>query len=79
MFSKWKVKGLEGFVFDENGKLYRLPYKRDKRSYEIREVKKQYPNRYKINGEWWSQRQLKPLLYLDENPVELFKEKNLPF
>lgn len=79
MFSKWKIKGLEGYVFDKNGVLYRLPYEKDKKAYNLREIKMQYPNRYRINGDWWSRKQIKPLLYLDESPTELTLEKELPF
>mgnify|MGYP003678769104 FL=1 len=79
MFSKWKIRGLEGFVFDKEGSLYKLPFKRELRSYKLRLLKKQDKNRYKINGEWWSVRQIKPKIYLDPQPTELFKTKDLPF
>lgn len=78
MKSKWKIKGYQGFCFGEDRKLYRLPYENKKRYYGIRELKKQYPARYKINGKWVSERQLKDKIYLDPEPVELFKTKNLP-
>jgi hypothetical protein len=71
MFSKWRIKGLDGYVFCEEGKLYKLPFTQGGRGYELREIKKQDKNRYKINGVWWSQRQIKPNLYLDPEPVKL--------
>ena len=79
MFSKWVIKGIGGFVFGEDKKLYKLPFKNKGRSYSLREIKKQNKNRYKINEEWWSEKQLKPLLYLDPEPVELFSESDMPF
>lgn len=79
MFSKWRIKGFDNYVFGDDNKLYRLPYTKDKRSYSIREIKKQYPSRYRINNEWYSERQFKPLIYLDPEPIELFKIKDFPF
>lgn len=79
MFSKWKIKGIENYVFGEDKKLYKLPYVENKRAYGLREIKKQYPNRYKINGNWLSERQIKSRLYLAPNPIELITEKDLPF
>lgn len=79
MFSKWKIKGLDGFVFGEDTKLYRLPYTKGSRSYEVREIKLQYPNRYSINGQWLSKRQMKSRIYLDPNPVKIFETDNLPY
>jgi hypothetical protein len=79
MFSKWKIQGIEGYVFGEDKKLYKLPFESNGKYYDLREVKKQHPNRYWINGEWYSERQLKPKLILDDNPIELFKIKEFPF
>lgn len=76
--SKWIIKGIEGFVFGEDKNLYRLPYVKGKRSYELRQIKKQYGNRYKLNGEWWSERQLYSKIELDPNPIELIKS-DMPF
>jgi len=78
MFSKWIIKGLEGFVFGEDKKLYRLPYSKGERSYSLREIKKQYGNRYKIHGVWWSERQLAAKIEPDLKPIELIK-KDMPF
>jgi len=79
MVSKWRIEGIEGYVFGEDCKLYRLPFRSGRNNFGVREIKKQYPNRYRINGEWWSEKQLKDKLYIDESPIELFKTKNLPF
>ena len=78
MFSKWIIKGLDGYVFGNDKKLYRLPFTKDKRSYALREMKNQYPNRYKINGSWLSERQMKQRLILDPKPVKLI-EDDTPF
>jgi hypothetical protein len=79
MFSKWKIKGIDGYLFGEDKNLYRLPYTFKNRSYGLREVKKQYPSRYRINNNWVSENVLKSLIYLDEKPIELIKVKETPF
>jgi hypothetical protein len=79
MLSKWKIKNIHNYVFGEDKKLYKLSFESNNKHYEVREIKKQYPNRYRINGQWWSERQLKPKLILDTNPIELFKDGELPF
>lgn len=79
MFSKWKIKGLDNYVFGNDNKLYRLPYTHNGKSYGIREIKLQYPSRYKIGNSWLSQRQMRHRLILDDNPIELIKTKELPF
>ncbi len=79
MKSKWKIKGIDGYVFGEDGKLYKLPYVYNGKNYGIREIKKQYPNRYRINNTWYSEKQLRDKLILDENPILLFNDENLPF
>lgn len=79
MFSKWKIKGIDGYLFAEDGNLYKLPYVQGKRSYGLRLIKKQYPNRYRINGQWYSQRQLKHRLIKDEKPIKLIELEEHPF
>lgn len=79
MVSKWKIKGLGGYVFGENKKLYRLDFESKGKYYGIREIKKQKGNRYRINNQWYSERQLKSRIYLDDNPVELEKDFEYPF
>ena len=79
MFSKWKIKGIEGYVFGEDKKLYKLPFTKGLRAYGLREIKKQYPSRYKIHEEWLSELQMKNRLYLDPEPIELIKSNQLPF
>ena len=76
MFTKWKIKGIDNYVFGEDGNLYKLPFEKNGKSYGLRLIKKQYPNRYRINNEWYSQRQLKHKLYLDEFPIKLFDSSN---
>jgi len=38
------------------------------KSYSWRLIKKQYPNRWRLNNEWYSKNQLRPKLYLNPNP-----------
>lgn len=80
MFSKWRIKNIDGYVFGENKKLYKLPFKSNNKYYSLREIKKQPPNRYRINNEWWSEKQLRNKIYIDNNPIELYNDDNyLPF
>ena len=79
MLSKWKIKGIDLYVFGEDGNLYKLPFTKNNRSYGVRLIKKQYPNRWRINDTWYSQRQLKDKLYIDKNPVLLFESNDTPF
>lgn len=79
MYSKWIIEGLPGYVFGTNKKLYRLPFKSGFNYYNLREIKKQKPNRYRLDGQWWSERQLKPKIRLDPNPVKLFDLEVQPF
>ena len=76
MVTKWKIKGIEGYRFGEDKNLYKLPFKTNKRYYDVRLIKEQYGNRWKINGKWHSKRQIKSKLIPDDNPIELFKELN---
>ncbi len=79
MFTKWIIKGIKGFSFSEDGKLYKDPYEDSMgRFRDWRELKQQRSN-WKLNGEWWSKIQLKPKLIIDPNPREIFKTKDLPF
>ena len=79
MFTKYKIEGLDGYVFGEDKNLYRLPFERNGRGYGVREIRKQYPNRYRINGVWWSHRQLRSKIYKDPNPSQLFLTDDMPF
>ena len=79
MFSKWRIKGIDGYLFGEDKNLYRIPFKSGRNSFGIRLIKKQYPSRYRINNEWWSERQLKDKIYLDPEPVRLFESNDIPF
>ena len=81
MFTKWKIniKGLENYRFTDNGDLYRLPYKSNKNSYGLRKIKMQYPNRWRMNGAWWSKDQLRLKLIEDNNPIEILRENEYPF
>ena len=79
MFSKWRIRGIEGFVFGDDKKLYNLSCVKGKRAYGLRQIKKQYGNRYKINGEWWSEKQLAPKIYVDLAPITLTIDEGLPF
>ncbi len=76
IYSKWIIQGIEGYVFGSDKKLYRLPFHKNKKHYALREIKMQYPNRYRINGEWWSVNQLRSKIKLNPDPINLFTLKN---
>ena len=81
MFTKWRIdiKELSDYRFDEDGNLWKKPFTRKKRSYSWRMIKIQYPNRWKIGKVYYSQMQLRPHLIEDENPIEIYKTKEMPF
>lgn len=83
MFTKWNIEviGLELYRFDENGELWKLPFKSVSGKYiSAKKIKKDNEKkRWIINGNWWSENQLRPHLILDQNPFELTKEDCLPF
>ena len=75
MLAKWKIKGIKGYYFGEDKKLYKLGFfDKAKRWNETKEVKKQSPNRYRINGDWLSQRQIRNKLEMVTEEIELIKE-----
>lgn len=80
MFIKWSIEVLQGYYFDNNGKLWKEPYTDIKGKHrDWRELKMQYPNRWKIGKKTWSKRQLRKHLTLLENPIEIYTTKILPF
>jgi len=80
MRSKWIIKGLEEYRVGENNKVYRLPFFSKGKYYEVREVKMQYPNRFRLNKEWWNTKQLRSKLVKDKNPIILLPEiSDCPF
>ena len=79
VFSKWLITGIPGYCFGSDKELYRLPFKSGPNYYGLRKLKMQHPNRWKINGKWWSKRQLQDKLYLNRNPEKIIDCKNMPF
>jgi len=82
MFSKWIIDlpGFELYVFGEDKKLYKLPHQIGLRSFGIREIKKAKDrNRYRINGQWWSENQLRPHIKPAPESKELFINNDMPF
>jgi len=77
MKSKWKfnLESLKDYVIGENNKIYRKPYNENKRYYTWHEVKIQPPKRYRLNGNWWSIKQLKKHVVLELNPVIIISEE----
>lgn len=76
MFTKWIIEGLEGYSFGEDYNLYKDPYTDSGNNYrDWRLIKTQYPNRWRINNEWYSKTQLKTRIIKDPNPREIFKTK----
>ena len=74
VYSKWLIKGIEGFCFGSDHNLYRLPYESFNRWKALRLIKKQVHNRYKINGKWWSENQLRDKIYLNPDPEIIVKQ-----
>ena len=76
MNSKWVFKNdkLKDYVIGSDKRIYKKPFSSHKRFFGYREVKVQYPERYRLNGEWWSKKQLKQHISLDPNPVEIIRE-----
>ncbi len=79
MFTKWRIKNLEQYVVAENGEIFRRPTTINQRSYAWRLIKQQHPERWRLNKEWWSKKQLRPLLYLDPEPEKIFLTKETPW
>lgn len=80
IFSKWIIDGLPGFVFGSDKELYRLPFQSWPNHYGLRRIKKQSGNRWKLDSDWWSQRQLKRKLRINPNPEILIEPKpDCPF
>jgi len=87
MISKYKIdlKGFENYRVDEYGNIYRLPYTdSSNKSYSLKKLKKCPIKKrwgFTINGKYEkrSEGQLRPHLILDDAPILLTKEKNLPF
>jgi hypothetical protein len=77
--SKWLIRGLEGYCFGSDKELYRLPFKSGRNHFGLRKLKKQYPYRWRINNQWWSQNQLADKIYLNPNPEILVGDKDSPF
>ena len=79
IFSKWLIQGIEGYCFGSDKELYRLPFKSGRNYFGLRKLKKQPMNRWKIDGKWWSERQLKTKIYLNPDPELLIANKDYPF
>ena len=80
MFTKWTIKILKGYYFDENGNLWKAPFQSaNNKSIDWRLIKMQYPNRWKIGKEYYSKNQLRKHLILMEQRIEIYKTKDLPF
>ena len=82
VFSKWIIVGCPEYVIGSDKELYRLPFATWPNHYELRRIKKQSGNRWKVNGEWLSQRQLKKAkrVILNPNPEVLIEaESYYPF
>jgi hypothetical protein len=79
IFSKWLIKGLDGFFFGSDKELYRLPFKSGRNHFGLRKLKKQDKNRWKVNSVWWSEKQLKDKIYLNPNPKMIIKNEENPF
>jgi hypothetical protein len=82
MLTKWKIalKGFEKYRFDTDGNLWKMPFTSQKRSYSWRMIKMcRIKKRWKIGTVWWSQRQIKPHIIIDDNPLQIYKTGEMPF
>jgi hypothetical protein len=79
VFSKWLIKDINGYCFGSDKELYRIPFKSGRNHFGLRKIKKQHPNRWRINNQWYSERQLKSKLYLNPNPEILVPDCDMPF
>jgi len=80
VFSKWIIEGIPGYVFGSDKGLYRLPFAVWPNHYGLRKLKKQPGNRWRINNDWWSERQLKRKLKKNPNPeIIIISPKDCPF
>ena len=79
IFSKWLIKGIPNYCFGSDKEVYKLPFKSGRIYFGLRKLKKQYPNRWRINDEWWSESQLKDKIYLNPNPETLIESNDMPF
>lgn len=80
MYTKWKIEILKGYYFDENGNLWKAPFiSSNKKAIDWRMIKMQYPSRWKIGKDYYSKNQLRKHLVLMDEPIEIYKSKELPF
>jgi hypothetical protein len=82
MNSKWIFTNekLQEYVIGSDKKVYKKPFVSHKRYFGYREVKMQYPERYRLNGQWWSKAQLKQHIALNPNPEIIFENgKDTPW
>lgn len=78
--SKWLIEGMEGYFFGSDLNLYKMPFESKGRHYGLRMIREQNKDRFKINGKWWSKRQLKSRIYLNPTPKIMIKnESDCPF
>ena len=79
MKSKWRIDKYPEYVFGEDKKLYRLPYTKDNRYFDFREIKKQKGNRYYLYNrkEWLSEKSIKKrgLLRKCNSPIVIIREE----
>ncbi len=79
IFSKWLIEGFPELVYGSDKNLYKLPFESHHKWKSLRKLKKQYPDRYKISGKWWSEKQLQSRIYLNPNPEIIIKGEEMPF
>lgn len=76
VFSKHLIQGIEGFCIGSDKNLYKFPFQSGKNYYGLKRISEdQKNNRFRINGKWWSKKQLKNKLYLNPKP-EIILEKD---
>lgn len=82
MKSKWKFnnEALKNYRIDSDGTIWRLGFfGKDNKFYSSKKIKKQHPKRYFLNGQMWSENQLRPHIIPDPEPIQLTRTTDLPF
>jgi len=66
IYSKYRFRGLPLLVLSDNNKFYRLPFNKNKKYYDIKELKVHYhqgQNKLLYNGKRYTKKKLNELKY----------------
>lgn len=75
--SKWLIKGIEGFCIGSDKNLYKFPFRSGRNHYGLKKISEDKKHeRWRINGKWWSKKQLHDKIYLNPNPETIIPPLN---